>query len=34
MKFVKAAGKKTVTGSSKKGNMNQFMYEKRKRGKG
>jgi len=32
-KFVKAAGKKSVAASNKKGNMNQFMYGKQKRGK-
>lgn len=33
MKFIKVAGVKTVTMSSKKGNMNAFMYGKRKKGK-
>lgn len=33
MKFIKVAGKKTVTMSNKKGNMNKFMYGKPKRKK-
>lgn len=33
MKYIKAAGKKSITISSKKGNMNKFMYGKRKKGK-
>lgn len=31
MKFVKVAGKKTVTQSSKQGNMNKFIYSSTKR---
>jgi hypothetical protein len=34
MKYVKAAGKKQVTVSGKKGNMNAFMYGKMKKKKG
>jgi hypothetical protein len=30
-KFVKVAGKKKMTANNKKGNMNQFMYGKKKR---
>ena len=34
MKYVKSAGKKQVTASGKKGNMNAFMYGKPKKKKG
>ena len=34
MKYVKAGGKKQVTASNKKGNMNAFMYGKPKKKKG
>jgi hypothetical protein len=32
MKYIRAAGKKTITGSNKKGNMNKFIYGKKKKG--
>jgi hypothetical protein len=31
MKYVKAAGKKSITVSGKKGNMNKFIYGKKSR---
>lgn len=33
MKYVKIAGKKSITQSNKKGNMNLYMYGKQKKGK-